>query len=106
MTKRDKILGRIVNMISTTAPDSEVYLYGSHARGDSNKTSDWDLLVLLNMNNVSFDYETRIMDDFYEIELETGEVISPLVYSKNDWRNNHSFTPLYENIEKEGVRLK
>ena len=46
------------------------------------------------------------MDEFYELELETDEVISPLIYSKEDWRSNHSITPLYENIKKEGVRLK
>jgi len=106
MTKKDKILNRIVSVVTSNAPDSEVYLYGSRARGDSKKTSDWDLLILLNINNVSFDYETKIMDDFYDIELETGEVISPLVYSKNDWITKHSITSLFKNIEKEGVRLK
>ena len=106
MTKRDKILNKIVSVISKTDPDSEVYLYGSQARGDYNINSDWDLLILLNMNGISFDFETKIMDDFYDLELETGVVISPLVYSKNEWNDNHFVTPLYENIEREGVRLK
>jgi predicted nucleotidyltransferase len=106
MTKKDKILNRIVSVLNTTAPDSEIYLYGSRARGDAKKSSNWDLLILLNTNTVSFEYETKIMDDFYNIELETGEVITPLVYSKSDWINHHSVTPLYENIEKEGIRLK
>lgn len=106
MTKKDKILNRIVSVLNSTAPDSEIYLYGSRARGDAKKASDWDLLILLNTNTVSFEYETKIMDDFYNIELETGEVIIPLVYSKSDWINHHSVTPLYENIEKEGIRLK
>lgn len=106
MTRKDKILNRIVSVVNITAPDSEIYLYGSRARGDFKRTSDWDLLILLNINNVSFDYETKIMDDFYDIELDTGEVISPLVYSKKEWFNNHSVTSLFENIEKEGIRLK
>jgi hypothetical protein len=46
------------------------------------------------------------MDTFYNVELETGEIISPLIYSKNDWFQNHSYTPLFENIEKEGIRIK
>lgn len=46
------------------------------------------------------------MDEFYELELETGEIISPLIYSKTDWDRNHSFTPLYENIQKEGIKIK
>ena len=106
MTKRDKILSMIVRVINNIVPDSEVYLYGSRARGDAKQTSDWDLLILLNLQNISFDYETKIMDTFYDIELETGEIISPLIYTKNDWINNHSITPLYENIKKEGVKIK
>jgi hypothetical protein len=46
------------------------------------------------------------MDEFYDLELETGEIFSPLIYSKNDWNSNYSITPLYENIQKEGVKLK
>jgi hypothetical protein len=38
--------------------------------------------------------------------LETGEIISPLIYSKNDWNSNYSITPFYENVKNEGVRLK
>ncbi len=106
MTKKSKILNKIVSVINTTAPDSEVYLYGSRARGDNEEDSDWDLLILLNLNIVPFDYETKIMDIIYDIELETGEVFSPLVYSKNEWINRYTITPLFENIKKEGIRLK
>jgi uncharacterized protein len=106
MNQKDKILNAIIKVANKNAPDSEVYLYGSQARGDSKKFSDWDLLILLNRKEISFDFETKFMDDFYEIELETGEIISPLIYSKNDWIENHSITPLFENIQKEGVKIK
>lgn len=106
MSKKDDILQMIIQAVNKTAPDSEVYLYGSQARGTAKNLSDWDLLILLNKSNIPFDFETKFMDEFYELELETGEVISPLIYSKEDWRSNHSITPLYENIKKEGVRLK
>ena len=106
MDKRGEILNRIINVLDSTAPDSELYLYGSHARGDNNNSSDWDLLILLNENKISFDYETQIMDDFYDIELEIGEIISPLVYSKTEWINKYFMTPFFQNIEREGIRLK
>ncbi|MCF8363763.1 MAG: nucleotidyltransferase domain-containing protein [Prolixibacteraceae bacterium] len=96
----------ILNVVDKNAPDSEVYLYGSQARGNAKKLSDWDLLILLSTPNVSFDFETRVMDDFYELELETGEIFSPLIYSKSDWKSKFSVTPLFENIQKEGVKLK
>jgi uncharacterized protein len=106
MTKKDKIINRILRLTNEADPKSEIYLYGSQARGDSHKLSDWDLLILLNINKIPFALETSLMDEFYEIELETGEIISPLIYSKKDWEENHSFTPLFENIKKEGIRIQ
>lgn len=106
MTKHAQILNQIVKVVNSNHPDSEIYLYGSQARGDSKKSSDWDLLILLNSEKISFELETKIMDDFYDIELETGEIFSPLIYSKSDWTERRSFTPLYENIQKEGIKIQ
>jgi predicted nucleotidyltransferase len=106
MSKNNQIIQRIINVANKTAPDSEVYLYGSRAKGKAKRISDWDLLILLNSANISFDFETKFMDEFYEIELETGEIISPLIYSKQQWLEDYSFTPLFKNIKNEGIRLK
>ena len=106
MINKEQILQNIIRIVNKNDPDSEIYLYGSHARGDAKKLSDWDLLILLNRQNIPFDVETKYMDEFYELELETVEIISPLIYSKSDWILNHSITPLSENIQKEGVRIK
>ena len=105
-SKEQMILQRIISLVNETAPAAEIYLYGSRARQNATKISDWDLLILLNLKNISFGIETRFMDDFYDLEVETGEIISPLIYSKSDWDENHSITPLFENIQKEGIRLK
>lgn len=106
MSKKEQILKRIIGVVNNTAPDSEIFLYGSSAKGNNKKFSDWDLLILLNSDNISFDFETKFMDEFYEIEIETGEVISPLIYTKSDWTGNHKTTPLYENILKDGLKIK
>jgi len=106
MSRKEQIIQKIIGVVNKNDPDSEIYLYGSRARGNAKKLSDWDLLILLNKKSISFDLETRFMDEFYEIELETGEIFSPLIYSKKDWIENHSITPLFENIKKEGIRIK
>jgi predicted nucleotidyltransferase len=106
MRKYDKIINGIVRIANSKYPDSEIYLYGSQARGDAKKYSDWDLLILLNLADISFDIETSLMDDFYDLELDTGEIISALIYSKSEWIEKHSITPLFENIQKEGIRIK
>jgi len=43
MGKKEQILQMIKMVIEKNAPDSEVYLYGSQARGNAKNTSDWDL---------------------------------------------------------------
>lgn len=82
MSKKEQMIQMIIQVVDKTAPDSEVYLYGSQARGDAKSLSDWDLLILLNKSNIPFDFETKFMDKFYELELETEKIISPLIYSK------------------------
>jgi uncharacterized protein len=106
MNDKAKIMEAIISVVNRNAPDSEVYLYGSRARGQESKFSDWDLLILLNRKNIPFDFETKFLDQFYEVELRTGAIISPMIYSKQDWQENHSITPLFENIQKEGIRIK
>ncbi len=106
MDNNDKIINLVLAVINKKYPDSEIYLYGSRARGDANPLSDWDLLILLSNPDVPFTLETEVLDDIYEIELETGELISPLVYSKSEWYNKHRITPLFENIEKESIKIK
>ena len=106
MTKREHILLQIKQIADKNYPDSEIILYGSQARGDANAHSDWDILILLSQEKVSFDTETKIMDDYYELELQTGEVIAPLVYSKKDWDKQYKNSPLNINIKKDGVKIK
>lgn len=105
MNKRDEILLKIKDVVNRTSPNAEIILYGSRARGNSKSHSDWDVLILLNIQNITFDLETKFMDELYEIEIETGEVISPLIYTKKDWNERRFITPLFENIQKEGIRI-
>jgi len=105
MNKREIIISKILELSRERYPDAEIYLYGSRARGDEKPLSDWDLLILLNSKNITFALETKMMDEFYEIELETGEILTPLIYPKEEWNNKYRQTPLYENIKNESIRL-
>jgi uncharacterized protein len=106
MTMQEKIVQKILQLSNDRFPDAEIYLYGSQARGDSKRLSDWDFLVLLNSDTVPFSLETEIMDEFYSIELETGQVLSPLIYPKNEWIAKNKISPLFLNIRKDGIRIK
>ena len=106
MEEHDEIISRIIGITNTTDPDPEIYLYGSRARGDAKRNSDWDFLILLSNENITFPIETDLIDKFYEVELETGQIISPLIYSRKEWNEKHFFTPLSENIRKQGIRIR
>ena len=106
MTKREKIIDKILELSEKKYPDAEIYLYGSQARGEAKPLSDWDLLVLLNEEHIPLSLETEIMDEFYNNELETGQNISQIIYPKKEWNTKYKITPLFENISKEGIRLR
>lgn len=105
MNPKYQIIDRIVSVVNKTAPLSQVFLYGSRAKGNAGKSSDWDVLILMNKNKVTFSDETGFMDAFYELELETGEVLSPLIYARNEWKKKYLHTALFENIKRDGIRI-
>ena len=41
----------------------------------------------------------------HHLELEIEEPISTFVFSRKDWETKHRITPLYRNIEQDGIRL-
>ena len=80
-------------------------LFGSHARGQSNEESDWDILILIDRPKANRSVEDKYRSEMFQLELELGEPISTFVYSKSDWESKFLFTPLYQNIKKEGIKL-
>ena len=102
--KDTHIATRIRTEIKRIDPKAKVVLFGSRARGDAKKDSDWDLLILIDSLNIR-EKEDLFRDKLYDLELETGEIISMFVYNNKDWTSRHKITPLYKSIKKEGVVL-
>jgi uncharacterized protein len=105
MTKDNRILLRIKDLVKMAEPKATVILYGSYARGQNKKNSDFDILILVDSDKITYSDEQRIKYPLYDLEFETGKIISPLVLSRKDWENKHSITPFYHNVKKEGVQL-
>jgi len=103
MADKEKILLKIRKSIELSAPGAKVILYGSYARGSYKEHSDIDILILLDKDIISREDEIRIKYPLYDIEFDTGQIISPLVLSKSDWESQHKITPFYENVMREGV---
>jgi uncharacterized protein len=99
------ITKKIKKTVEEIDPSAEVILFGSRARGDAKKDSDWDILILVNKPKISFKEELKFGHKIYDVALETDQCISTLVYAKKEWETRQVVTPLYKNVKQEGIRL-
>ena len=101
----DVILNNITSAIHEQDPSAQAFLFGSRARGDNKPDSDWDILILINNQIVTSDIENKFRDVLYNIELESGQIISTFIYPKSFWQKNLRFSPLQKSVKKEGIKL-
>ena len=102
--RHSEVIDNIKEVAKKVLPKgSTLYLYGSRARGDARKDSDWDLLILLDKSSLTFrDYDFSL--PFRELGWSINEEINPQVYSKKKWQSN-LFTPFYKNVESDKIVL-
>lgn len=103
--QREQFIEKIKQAVHEKEPGAEIILYGSRSRGDATIESDWDLLILVDgpTNDVRID---RIRHSLYEIEWESGEVISSIVRSREEWRSEaYQAMPFHQRVQQEGIRI-
>lgn len=103
--KNTVVLNRIKTVARKAAPKgSQVLLFGSRARGEAKKESDWDILIVLPKSRL----EQRDYDDvsfpFAELGWKVSERINPIMYTQDEWKAN-SITPFYDNVIRDGISL-
>lgn len=103
-TRNKNILQTIKRKVHSVAPDADVLLFGSRARGDNQSDSDWDVLVLLNKSKIVESDFDSIVYPLYEYGWSIGELISTKLYTTKEWEKR-SFTPFYKNIAEQGIVL-
>jgi uncharacterized protein len=99
------IISRIQNSIHGKDPNAEAFLFGSRARGDAREDSDWDILILVDSEKVTLEIEDKFRDELFDIELDSGQIISTFIYPKSLWNSMRNISPLYKNVETDGIRL-
>lgn len=99
------LLNRCKQIILKIIPDAEIILYGSRARGDAAEDSDFDLLILVN-DPVHWKTERMIGDRLYNLELETGKLLSIQLIPREKWDSPvFQAMPFRQNVEREGVTI-
>lgn len=101
--EREQVIDSIRKVAEKTLPpQSRLLLYGSRARGDYHKGSDWDLLILIDKPTLSDSDYDKVSFPFTMLGWNIGELISPQLYTKKEWEAI-SFLPFYKNVERDKI---
>lgn len=81
-------------------------MYGSYARGDYKESSDVDIMILTDFSFEEIEkYRDDISDIAFDIELQTGIILSPIIKNIDKYNSRVNIVPFYTNVQKEGVVL-
>jgi len=95
------ILIELKNKISQKYELTEMRLFGSKARGESDSHSDIDIFV--HISDVNRTVEEDIFDLAYEAELKHDCLIDIFVFDDKALSGIHFWTPVYQKILREGL---
>lgn len=96
----DEFLSEVKKILGSRL--KKIVLYGSYARGDYNKNSDIDIMILTDLTDKEIsEYSNKIWEKCADIEIDKGIVISPLVRNIDKFEAWSNVKPFYMNIINE-----
>ena len=105
-------LSTILDRIGKTANDvfgeklSNVYLYGSYARGDQTSESDIDIMVIANVSSEElYKYKMPFLTETSELGLQNDIVITVTLKDSLTFNKYADVLPFFQNVLSEGVRI-
>ncbi len=101
----NQVLDNIKRTLMVNLPSGgQALLYGSQARGDARRDSDWDILIILDKEKLlPNDYDT-VSYPLTKLGWEIGAEINPVMYTRKEWEAS-SFTPFYYNVQQDSIPL-
>lgn len=100
----DPVLDRLRRDVRRVYEDrvASIVLFGSRARGEAGIESDYDVAVFLRDYTGGLDEVDRLADLSWDIQKETGAVVSPLPFPAEEF---HKDSTLMASIRRDGVQL-
>ena len=100
-----KVLDSIRKLLAQTLPPyATARLYGSQARGDAHRGSDWDILIVMDKDKLLPDDYDTVTYPLTKLGWELGAEINPIMYTKKEWEQSR-ITPFYHNVEQDAIAL-
>ncbi|HNR30902.1 MAG TPA: nucleotidyltransferase domain-containing protein [Candidatus Hydrogenedentes bacterium] len=98
-----ELLLEVKSTIRRFLPEAKVLLYGSTARGERGRESDYDILVLT-PKPLPPDVEQVVDDALYDLELERGVVLAVTFWPESEWVR-HTRMPFRKEVAQDGIVL-
>lgn len=98
------VINNIKELKKMILPDAKLILFGSQARQDATSESDWDMLILIDKEEISPNDFEKYAYPFVELGWKLGEYFSMKIYTVSEWMKRKG-TPFFKNVESEGVEL-
>jgi len=104
-TLEKKLLEKCRDIVAGIEPESEVFLYGSRARGEAAPDSDYDIFILVD-RALTRELEDKISFALYDLEYDASVILSVHIYEKSFFQSPlGQVMPLFNNVRMEGVRI-
>ena len=103
--KSSFVVNKLKEIVYRYDEKAEIILFGSRARGDWDEDSDWDFLVLTELEEQSDIKEKIRRDVLREIELSTFDVVFTLFHNKKIWEEDYGVTNIYDSIAEDGIKV-